>query len=738
MLNIYKNKYINYENLLDKNNFLNACIYYLIDKFKITPKKLLKIKFVKFLDNNKIEILFKDKKYKIRVNSIVHLIISKNIQNNVLIFSKNDFSNYLNKITGLNVKEFIKSLKEFRTNISWKYTDINEFKNSTVDFPYKKFNYNETKILKMFDNLTKYNVFSNNYLLYDTYFKVKNTTINTNDLLFIGRPTLIINLLEDYERYDIVSDMFIEEERMKCRIMKLPSPYEFFKKNIEMLGKKTLEEYKIITPINLREIIWKNTKECTTFRPINLIAIFQILHNLNNKNTDYDEFSILDPSSGWGDRLVGAMALNNIKSKYKYKKIKYLGVDPNSNLHYSYNNMINVLDITNKDNYKLICSPFETLDLGNQMFDLVFTSPPYFDLEVYTDDPKQSIAGKNNHLTWFNLFLKKYLSNAWNHLNNDRFMVIIINQKHGQENYVELMINYMYEEFKTCYYFGVIGYSNKTISNPQPCFVWKKSLSIPRELYNPLTVIKEFEHDNKKMYVIADDLLIGGTKQRAAIPFLNDLINKYNEFIYAGPVYGFGQIALSYACYLYRCKCTLFVEKRDKLYQLTERAKSYGAKVMEVTSSKSVNYTPLLEVQNAAKEYVKNTDKSYLIPFGFESDEFINYYVDALKESFPPDKINLIKRLWLVSGSSVLLRALTIFFPNVHFLIVQVGKNIWKEHVDWSRSTLYIAPEKFSDIAIRQPPYPSVKTYDAKLWQFVEQYGKDGDYIWNVGRDLSL
>lgn len=46
------------------------------------------------------------------------------------------------------------------------------------------------------------------------------------------------------------------------------------------------------------------------------------------------------------------------------------------------------------------------------------------------------------------------------------------------------------------------------------------------------------------MHVVRDDYLIGGTKQRALAQLL--LHNPCSEFVYAGPVYGFAQIALSY------------------------------------------------------------------------------------------------------------------------------------------------------------------------------------------------
>ncbi len=51
-------------------------------------------------------------------------------------------------------------------------------------------------------------------------------------------------------------------------------------------------------------------------------------------------------------------------------------------------------------------------------------------------------------------------------------------------------------------------------------------------------------------------------------------------------------------------------------------------------------------------------------------------------------------------------------------------------------ATLHVAPEKFWERALVLPPYPSVSTYDAKVWQFVLEHGNDGDYVWNVGKDV--
>jgi hypothetical protein len=85
---------------------------------------------------------------------------------------------------------------------------------------------------------------------------------------------------------------------------------------------------------------------------------------------------------------------------------------------------------------------------------------------------------------------------------------------------------------------------------------------------------------NRTFNVIRDDFLIGGTKQR----ILSDIMNnsKYTEFVYAGPIYGFAQIAIAYTAKLYNKKATIIIEKKIPTWPLSRKAKEYGARIIEV------------------------------------------------------------------------------------------------------------------------------------------------------------
>jgi 16S rRNA G966 N2-methylase RsmD len=95
----------------------------------------------------------------------------------------------------------------------------------------------------------------------------------------------------------------------------------------------------------------------------------------------YDRFKpkrVLDISAGWGDRLVGAMARN----------IDYTGIDQNKKLEKPYKQMIKDFKSSKhsggKSEVKMIFKKSQDVDYSKlPPYDLIFTSPPYFDLEQY-------------------------------------------------------------------------------------------------------------------------------------------------------------------------------------------------------------------------------------------------------------------------------------------------------------------------------------------------------------------
>jgi hypothetical protein len=412
------------------------------------------------------------------------------------------------------------------------------------------------------------------------------------------------------------------------------------------------------------------------------------------------------------------------------EKIRYIGVDPNKLLPPVYKQMIEFF-MPNKDRsrYTMIESTIQDAKLPNEKVDLIFTSPPYFKIEQYQNNGE---VKDSNEEEWFNNFLAILITKTCAQLNMGGHLVLVINQMPG-EHYIQRMIDYVYE-MGDMHYLGIISYSNKALRNPQPMFIWEKSKTVPVDLYNPKMVITQHvvqSTDKKeiKFSVFRDDLLRGGTKQRALVPLLNSV--KKQKFIYASPQQGFAQIALAYAAKLTHKTAVVFLMKpRIPHYRhnATKLALSHGnIKLCEIPNGH------LKLLQEKSEEYHAKNPDSYLMAFGGGSELYKKELEKSLKSAIP--KTVKPARIWVSAGSATVLDVLYNIFPKSEFCVVQVGKKVWPDQLQLKRTTLYVSDENYVDDAKIRPPYPANGHYEAKLWKYFLLYGKSGDYIFNVAGD---
>ncbi len=238
--------------------------------------------------------------------------------------------------------------------------------------------------------------------------------------------------------------------------------------------------------------------------------------------------------------------------------------------------------------------------------------------------------------------------------------------------------------------------------------------------------------------VVRDDVLPGGTKQRVLATYLRS--QPHAEFVYTSPATGFAQVALPIAARQEQRRATVFVSpQRSGRTELTKYAASLGAKIVEPRGVFTMK-----ELRQCAERYVAEqnarsptTEAVVHLPFGLEHEAMIAGLADAVGAALPPSlSAQPPGRVWLVVGSGMILRALARLWPQALFLCVQVGKPIYDDIVAGIRHEKFIAPERFWEPAAgARPPYPSVASYDAKLWRFVVEHAEPGDLVWNVARD---
>ncbi len=265
------------------------------------------------------------------------------------------------------------------------------------------------------------------------------------------------------------------------------------------------------------------------------------------------------------------------------------------------------------------------------------------------------------------------------------------------------------------------------------------AISLPQA--SPQVEIDTLATDSGYIYVVRDDRLQGGTKQRAIIPFLQEKYNRgHRDFVYASPFSGFAQVALAAACARLGYQCTLFCEPdrtndvRD-LHEFSKLAASFGADVYLTTDFQ--------QAHTLAGEYCRKEPNSLEVPLGFDCQEYKQQLSAALAVQL--DNIfstlgRLPTAFWLPVGSGTLgnvfrdLLPETVVLNCVNVRILKRADTRLQQLAERPNVVMYETPEVFSE-SVRQPPsIPANSFYDAKLWQFIRRHAKAGEIWWNVAR----
>ena len=232
---------------------------------------------------------------------------------------------------------------------------------------------------------------------------------------------------------DIYKTLTVEEINKLDEKYKTNLPSELDDDNYKFLVHK-FELGQKLFPAGIQAFRLGLGQPAVNFPPLTARWIYE---NYTNHIPKEQTLNIYDPSSGWGGRILGAMS--------SHRKIHYIGTDPNTD------NFIDELGITR---YEYVANFFNNECLETNSFweeekntyhvfqegsehignhkdfqqykgklDLVFTSPPYFDREQYSNDETQSFKSYPEYDDWRDNFLKPTLENAFHSLRNDRYLL---------------------------------------------------------------------------------------------------------------------------------------------------------------------------------------------------------------------------------------------------------------------------------------------------------------------------
>jgi hypothetical protein len=250
-----------------------------------------------------------------------------------------------------------------------------------------------------------------------------------------------------------------------------------------------------------------------------------------------------------------------------------------------------------------------------------------------------------------------------------------------------------------------------------------------RDLQYYLDLTKDYKHDFTftikdidGFKVVDDGEFEFGSKAKMADFFISQI--KEDALVYVAPRTGYAPFSLCYLAKKYNKKLYLVMpaSKEASQHQLT--AIEYGAIPLFVR-------IPAMPTANIwAKQFAEKIGGKFL-PFGLKHEMVVAGGVRVFYDNF---KDMDIPEMWSVFSTGVLSRTLQIALPKTSFNAVAVARNI--QEGELGRARFYSHTKKFTDNSETVPPFDCIRTYDAKGWEYIKKYGKQGDWFWNVARNM--
>lgn len=238
--------------------------------------------------------------------------------------------------------------------------------------------------------------------------------------------------------------------------------------------------------------------------------------------------------------------------------------------------------------------------------------------------------------------------------------------------------------------------------------------------YHPEPVVRVHEG----VRVVRDDL-ITGTKARAG----DLLVSKSgaDHIVYCQPRTGLAGVSILDVANHYGIKTTLFMPSSKKVSHHQACCIERGANVI----FKRIAAMPNLNI--AAKKYAEDNGY-YFVPLGLRHELATAAIVHTASQIEAPDEV------YVATSTGVLSRALQIAWPDAKFHSVCVSRNMKAGELGRAEAISHPYPFTKEEHQDLRPPFPTIGTYDAKVWRFInKEEAKHKDILfWNVGKEPEL
>jgi len=231
------------------------------------------------------------------------------------------------------------------------------------------------------------------------------------------------------------------------------------------------------------------------------------------------------------------------------------------------------------------------------------------------------------------------------------------------------------------------------------------------------------EHDGVR--VVRDDYLVG-SKVRGGDCLISSLPEHIDTIVYVQPRTGLAGVSILDVAKRHNKDVMLFMPSSKRISDHQACCIERGAR----TSFHRIAAMPNLNL--IAKKWADERKNAFFVPLGLKHEMVTAGIVKTASKIREPEEV------YTATSTGVLTRALQIAWPNAKFTSVCVSRNMKAGELGIAEAVseplAFTAAEKKENL----PPFPTIDTYDGKVWKYIPKDTNRDILFWNVGKEPVL
>lgn len=248
-------------------------------------------------------------------------------------------------------------------------------------------------------------------------------------------------------------------------------------------------------------------------------------------------------------------------------------------------------------------------------------------------------------------------------------------------------------------------------------------LELAENWEDPYGIPKVTIHDGVR--VVRDDYLVG-SKVRGGDCLISSLPEHIDTIVYVQPRTGLAGVSILDVAKRHNKEVMLFMPSSKRISHHQACCIERGAK----TSFHRIAAMPNLNL--IAQKWAAERKNAFFVPLGLKHERVTAGIVKTASKIEAPDVV------YTATSTGVLTRALQIAWPTTEFVSVCVSRNM--KAGELGRADAVSEPLAFtqSEKTENMPPFPTIDTYDGKVWKYIPKNSDKDILFWNVGKEPAL